>query len=97
MWCMLPDGYAFVNADMVVVNAIGGSLTDAQLIRFERDYAVLFGAEFSVPVYAGTTAWIGGVYNPETGEFSQPVEVEPPIIDSTAEPITEPAPLEPEL
>jgi len=76
MWFMSPNGYAFVNAAMVVVNAIGGDLNDQQLAQFERDYGVLFGAEFSVPVYEGTTVWVGGHYNPDTGEFSPPVEPE---------------------
>jgi len=67
-----PSGYAFVNAEMVVVNAIGGELNEQQLTQFARDYRVLFGAEFSVPVFDGTTVWMGGRYNPETGEFSPP-------------------------
>jgi len=69
---MLVSGYAFVNADLVVVNAIGGELNEKQLTQFERDYAALFGAESSVPVYEGTTVWVGGRYNPDTGEFSPP-------------------------
>jgi hypothetical protein len=66
------SGYAFVNAEMVVVNAIGGELNEQQLTQFARDYRALFGAEFSVPVYEGTTVWVGGRYNPDTGEFSPP-------------------------
>ena len=72
-----PSGYAFVNAEMVVVNAIGGELNEQQLTQFARDYAILFGAEFSVAVPEGTTVWIGGCYNPDTGEFSPPIEPEP--------------------
>ena len=69
---MSANGYAFVNADLVVVNAIGGELDEKQLTQFERDYGVIFDAEFSVPVYEGTTVWVGGRYNPDTGEFSPP-------------------------
>lgn len=69
---MSVSGYAFVNAQMVVVNAIGGELNEKQLDQFAHDYAILFGAEFSVPVYEGTTVWVGGRYNPDTGEFSPP-------------------------
>jgi len=69
---MSANGYAFVNADLVVVNAIGGELDEKQLTQFERDYGVIFDAEFSVPVYEGTTVWVGGRYNPNTGEFSPP-------------------------
>jgi hypothetical protein len=73
---MSANGYAFVNADLVVVNAIGGELDEKQLTQFEHDYGVIFDAEFSVPVYEGTTVWVGGRYNPNTGEFSPPVEPE---------------------
>lgn len=67
-----PSGYAFVDCNLIVVQAIGGSLNDAQLAQFERDYKVLFGSEFSVPAYEGTTVWIGGRYNPDDGTFSPP-------------------------
>lgn len=71
---MSPSGFAFVNADLIVVQAIGGDLNAKQLEQFERDYAVLFGSEFSVPVMEGVTVWIGGTYNPETGQFAPPSE-----------------------
>jgi hypothetical protein len=87
-----PNGYAFVNAEMVVVNAIGGALAPHQLERFERDYRALFGAEFSVPVFDGTSVWVGGTYNPDTGEFFPPIEPEP---EPQPEPLPEPQ-LEPE-
>lgn len=66
------SGYAFVDAEMIVVQAIGGDLDERQLAQFERDYKVLFGAEFYVPVLEGVTVWIGGRYNPDKGEFSPP-------------------------
>ena len=69
---MLVSGYAFVNAEMVVVNAIGGDLNEKQLEQFAHDYAILFAAEFYVPVMDGTTVYVGGRYNPDTGEFSPP-------------------------
>jgi len=71
-WSMSPNGFAFVNAEMIVVNAIGGDLDEKQLNQFAHDYAILFGAEFSVPVFEGRTVWVGGRYNPDTGEFSPP-------------------------
>jgi len=87
---MLLSGYAFVNADMVIVNAIGGELTPSQLEMFERDYRVLFGAEFSVPVFDGTTIWIGGRYNPDTGEFTPPEPAPEPLPEPQPEPHPEP-------
>lgn len=71
---MNTAGFAFVDAGSVVVNAIAGDIPADLLRQFERDYRVLFGAEFSVPVVEGVTVWIGGKYDPETGEFSPPVE-----------------------
>ena len=50
----------------------GGDLDEKQLAAFERDYAILFGAEFYVPVLEDVTVWIGGRYNPETGAFAPP-------------------------
>lgn len=80
---MSPKGYAFVNAEMIVVNAIGGDLDADALKVFESDYRVLFGAEFSVPVFDGMTVWIGGRYNPDDGTFSPPEPIAQP------EPMTE--------
>jgi hypothetical protein len=71
---MSVSGFAFVDSEMVVVNAIGGDLSPEQISLFERDYRVLFGAEFSVPVTEGITVWIGGMYNPEDGTFAPPVQ-----------------------
>lgn len=79
---------------MVVVNFIVGDLTPEQLAQFERDYSVLFGAEFSIPVFSGTTVWVGGRYNPDTGEFTPP-EPEPEP-EPQPEPLPEPQ-LEPEI
>jgi len=76
-------GFAFVNADMVVVNAIGGDLNPAQLTQFERDYGALFDAEFSIPVEEGVSVWVGGAYDPETGIFSPPPA--PEVIQGTSE------------
>jgi hypothetical protein len=88
--------YAFLNQDSIVVNTIVGDLTPEQLSRFLDDYAKLFGATQVVAVDAETAVWIGGSYT--GGEFLPPAEPEPApeIVESTAELITEPAPLEPE-
>jgi len=83
-------GYAFINADLVVVNAIGGDLTPQQLALLEHDYGILFGAEFSVPVFAETTVYVGGRYNPDTGEFSQPEPAPEPLPEPLPEPQPEP-------
>ena len=92
-WSMSQvSGYAFLDANLVVVQAIGGALTPTQLAQFERDYRVLFGAESSVAVLEGVTVWMGGRYNPETGEFSEPE----PAPEPQPEPLPEPQP-EPEL
>lgn len=69
-------GFAFVNAETVVVQAISGDLNAAQLATFEHDYAILFGAEFSVPVVDDAIVWIGGSYDPATGTFSPPPQPE---------------------
>lgn len=81
-----PKGFAFVNAEMIVVNAIGGNLTPQQVARFEADYRVIFGAEFAIPVYDDTPIYIGGSYDPDSGTFSPPPPAEPepdPIVEET--------------
>jgi hypothetical protein len=88
--------YVFLNQDSIVVNTIVGDLTPEQLSRFLDDYAKLFGATQVIPVGDEHAVWIGGSYT--GGEFLPPAEPEPApeIVESTAELITEPAPLEPE-
>jgi hypothetical protein len=88
--------YVFLNQDSIVVNTIVGDLTPEQLSRFLDDYAKLFGATQVIPVGDEQAVWIGGSYT--DGEFLPPAEPEPApeIVESTAELITEPAPLEPE-
>ena len=88
--------YAFLNQHSTVVNVIVGDLTPEQLSRFLDDYAKLFGATQVIAVDAETAVWIGGTYT--GGEFLPPAEPEPApeIVESIAELITEPAPLEPE-
>ena len=68
---MLPNQYAFINADSVVVNVISGELSKAQQEQFLRDYAILFGATQVIEVGPDTAVWIGGTY---TGaEFVPPL------------------------
>lgn len=74
----MVTGFAFVNAEMVVVQAIGGDLSPEQVATFEHDYGILFGAEFSVPVLEGVDVWIGGRYNPEDGTFVPPEHIAQP-------------------
>jgi hypothetical protein len=85
--------YAFLNADGIVVNVITGALTDKQLSQFLSDYATLFGATQVIPVGAEQAVWIGGSYT--DGVFAPPPA--PEIVESIAELIAEPAPLEPEV
>ena len=85
--------YAFLNAEGIVVNVITGSLTDKQLSQFLSDYATLFGATQVIAVEPGASVWIGGTYT--EGVFAPPPP--PEIVESIAELIAEPAPLEPEL
>ena len=87
--------YAFLNADGIVVNVITGALTDKQLSQFLSDYATLFGATQVVAVEPGASVWIGGTYT--EGVFAPPPPQPPEIVESIAELIAEPAPLEPEL
>lgn len=74
---MSPEVYAFINGEMVVVNVITGSLTEEQLRRFESDYGILFGSTQSVRVASGRPVWIGGSYDPSSGDFSPPPSPEP--------------------
>ena len=87
--------YAFLNADGIVVNVITGALTAQQLDQFLSDYGTLFGAAQVVAVDAATAVWIGGTYT--EGVFAPPPPPPPEIVESIAELIAEPAPLEPEL
>jgi len=82
---MSPNVYAFLNAEMIVVNVISGVLTPVEVQRFERDYAILFNATMSVPVEQGVSVWIGGRYDLESGTFTPPPspEPEPEIVEET--------------
>ena len=82
-WSMSVKGFAFVNCDMTVIQAVSGDLNAAQLAQLEHDYAGLFGAEFSIPVGEDVTVWIDGTYDPDTGIFSPPPT--PEVIESASE------------
>lgn len=77
--------YAFINDAGVVVQLICGKLTESQLNLFLRDYRGLFGATSFVEVDDTVLVWIGGTYDPESGEFSPPPspEPEPEIVEGT--------------
>jgi hypothetical protein len=72
---MSHKGYAFINADSIVVQVITGALNPAQQAQFLRDYAVLFGATAIIEVEQGTSVWIGGTYT--DGVFAPPPQPEP--------------------
>ena len=72
---MLPSGYAFLNADSIVVNVISGTLNVQQQEQFLRDYGILFGAVAIVEVEPDTAVWIGGSYT--DGVFTPPPAPEP--------------------
>jgi hypothetical protein len=72
---MLPNRYAFINAENLVVNVISGALDQSQQAQFLRDYSVLFGAIAVVEVPVGTPVWIGGSYT--DGIFQAPPVPEP--------------------
>ena len=84
---MSVSGYAFINADGIVVQAIGGELDVVQQAQFLRDYSVLFGATAIIEVEGGTSVWIGGTYT--DGQFQPPPqpdpEPEPEVIEGTSE------------
>jgi hypothetical protein len=84
---MLPSGYAFLNADSIVVNVISGTLNEQQQAQFLRDYAILFGATQIVEVETDTAVWIGGSYT--DGTFNEPPAPEP-LPEPLPEVITEP-------
>jgi hypothetical protein len=77
---MSPKFYAFINAEMTVVQLIVGALNDSQLAQFERDYRIIFGAEFCVPVYDEKPIYLGGSYDPDSGVFSPPPSPEPEVV-----------------
>ena len=75
---MLPDRYAFISADGVVVQVISGILSETQLSTFLSDYRALFGAESAIAIAdPSVSVWIGGSYNPESGTFAPPPSPEP--------------------
>jgi len=80
---MSVSGYAFINADGIVVQAIGGELDVVQQAQFLRDYSVLFGATAIIEVEGGTSVWIGGTYT--DGQFQPPPQPEPEVIEGTSE------------
>ena len=89
------SGYAFINADGIVVQVIVGNLDAQQQAQFLSDYTVLFGAAQIVAVDAETSVWIGGSYT--DGTFTAPPE---PIVEVIAEPLPQPLPevvTEPEI
>jgi hypothetical protein len=80
---MSVSGYAFINADGIVVQAIGGELDVVQQAQFLRDYSVLFGATAIIEVEQGTSVWIGGAYT--DGQFQSPPQPEPEVIEGASE------------
>jgi hypothetical protein len=85
--------YAFTDQVGVVVNVIVGSLPQPQLSRFLNDQRALFGAESFVIVEDDRPVWIGGTYDPSSGEFLPPPspepEPEPIVVDAPIEEIVE--------
>lgn len=75
---MSPKRYVFTNADNLVVQAIDGNLTEADLQVFLRDYAVLFAAtdvHVSDPALGVMAGWIfvdGDFVKPKTIADSEP-------------------------
>jgi len=92
---MSVSGYAFINADGIVVQAIGGELDVVQQAQFLRDYSVLFGATAIIGVEQGTSVWIGGTYT--DGVFAPPPQPEPlpEIVEGESEVLPEPEATEP--
>jgi hypothetical protein len=85
---MLPNRYAFLNAESIVVNVISGALNAQQQAQFLRDYAILFGAVAIVEVESDTAVWIGGSYT--DGVFTEPPA--PPAPEPLPEVLPEPLP-----
>jgi hypothetical protein len=88
---MSVSGYAFINDDGIVVQAIGGELDVVQQAQFLRDYSVIFGATQMIEVQDGTSVWIGGSYT--DGVFAPPPPPPPdpnPILIYPNEVIEEP-------
>ena len=71
----MPNRYAFLNSDSIVVNVISGTLDESQQAQFLRDYSTLFGATQIIAVDEGTAVWIGGTYT--EGVFMAPPQPEP--------------------
>ena len=84
---MLHKGYAFINAEGIVVQLITGALNQSQQAQFLRDYSELFGAVAIVAVEPNTSVWIGGAYT--EGVFAPPPQPEPLPEPETVEGISE--------
>ena len=84
----MPNRYAFLNAESIVVNVISGALNAQQQAQFLRDYAILFGAVAIVEVESDTAVWIGGSYT--DGVFTEPPA--PPAPEPLPEVLPEPLP-----
>ena len=103
MWwlSMSHKGYAFINAESVVVQLITGALNPSQQAQFLQDYGTLFGAVAIVAVEQDTVVYIGGSYT--EGVFAPPPqpEPEPEVIEEPIamleETTPEPEATEPEL
>jgi hypothetical protein len=97
MWwlSMSHKGYAFINAESVVVQLITGALNPAQQAQFLQDYGTLFGAVAIVAVEQDTVVYIGGSYT--EGVFALPPQPEPlpEIVEGESEVLPEPEATEP--
>ena len=88
MWCfgMSVKQYAVVDQYSVVVNLIVGDLSEAQAASILSVETMIRGAVDMVLVEDGQVVWIGGTYDPESGEYSPPPSPEPepePIVEET--------------
>jgi hypothetical protein len=97
MWwlSMSHKGYAFINAESVVVQLITGALNPSQQAQFLQDYGTLFGAVAIVSVEQDTVVYIGGSYT--EGVFALPPQPEPlpEIVEGESEVLPEPEATEP--
>jgi hypothetical protein len=83
----------FIDAHKVVVQIIVGQLDSASVATFLKSYSSLFGAEECVMVDDSVSVWIGGSYDPTSGEFSPPPSPEPEPEPIVEEPINDDPPI----
>lgn len=70
----------FLNSENIIVQMISGLLDDQSKKAFLRDYGMIYHAVSILEVDDSTRVWIGGTYDPSSGEFLPPPSPEPELM-----------------